>query len=101
MKGKKKGSDLWGEFWEKESGKSESPLATKMQGREKTHPAEKREIVRSPFSKENVALVTCYMFHFSKMRKIMFLCCHFLHFCTIKSYLCNVYMLGFGGSGLL
>ena len=47
MKGKEEGSDLWGEFWEKESGEAKSPLAAKKQGGEETHPAEEREIVRS------------------------------------------------------
>ena len=42
MKGKEEGSDLWGEFWEKESREPESPLAAKKQGGEETHPAEER-----------------------------------------------------------
>ena len=83
MKGKKKGSDLWGEFWEKESGKSESPLATKKQGRKKTHPAEKREIVRSPRKVLHWLHVTCSTF--LKCGKLCFCVAIFYIFAPLKA----------------
>ena len=80
MERKEKGSDLGGEFREKESGKAKTPLASKEQGCQKTHPAEEKKV------KSN----DCVILQF---------------FCVIllvhSSYLCNVYMLGLGGSGLL
>ena len=42
MERKEKGSDLRGEFGEKESRKAKSPLASKKQGCKETHPAEEK-----------------------------------------------------------
>ena len=44
MERKEKGSDLGGKFREKESGKAETPLASKEQGCQKTHPAEEKKV---------------------------------------------------------